>query len=466
MHEARHGQPLSSELLLLVGAGEGTPVLPASGEQQRRPIGVVLADEASSVAAKPAAGSRWCFSDAVESDPAGRDFARSTDCCTLRWTPAKGRHATATREISRGRVLLRASAAAVANTAASGAATALLAESSGRDGAAASADAQRVGLDASTLALSLELLRSGREAAEEAAGSLLTHREHLSAAEAEAWERTAQRLRSAAASSGGSGCSCASGWSDEAVLRLLLAVHANAHPVLDDATASRTVGLGLFPAACLLNHSCAPTGVLSFEAGGKVLVVRALVDLRRGQEVTYSYLDEPHLFAPWRQRRALLRAAHRYEPSQPRSREESEAAALCRSRLPAAALGEPADENAARRPAPADCAYEARYEHLPERLAYASMRLIAAREQVMPLGTPGLATLYASHGSALVRLLRAGRFSAAGSAEALGQAEQSLAAACSIRASCLGDEHPLVAATARALADVRQRRRQRAGGAT
>uniref|UniRef100_A0A7S3SWV2 SET domain-containing protein n=1 Tax=Emiliania huxleyi TaxID=2903 RepID=A0A7S3SWV2_EMIHU len=340
MHEARHGQPLSSELLLLVGAGEGTPVLPASGEQQRRPIGVVLADEASSVAAKPAAGSRWCFSDAVESDPAGRDFARSTDCCTLRWTPAKGRHATATREISRGRVILRASAAAVASTAASGAATALLAESSGRDGAAASADAQRVGLDASTLALSLELLRSGREAAEEAAGSLLTHREHLSAAEAEAWERTAQRLRSAAASSGGSGCSCASGWSDEAVLRLLLAVHANAHPVLDDATASRTVGLGLFPAACLLNHSCAPTGVLSFEAGGKVLVVRALVDLRRGQEVTYSYLDEPHLFAPWRQRRALLRAAHRYEPSQPRSREESEAAALCRSRLPAAALGE------------------------------------------------------------------------------------------------------------------------------
>ena len=101
-----------------------------------------------------------------------------------------------------------------------------------------------------------------------------------------------------------------------------------------------------------------------------------------------------------------------------------------------------------------------------ERLAYASMRLIAAREQVMPLGTPGLATLYASHGSALARLLRAGRFSAAGSAEALGQAEQSLAAAYSIRASCLGDEHPLVAATARALADVRQRRRQRAGGAT
>ncbi|EOD30299.1 hypothetical protein EMIHUDRAFT_253753 [Emiliania huxleyi CCMP1516] len=132
MHEARHGQPLSSELLLLVGAGEGTPVLPASGEQQRRPIGVVLADEASSVAAKPAAGSRWCFSDAVESDPAGRDFARSTDCCTLRWTPAKGRHATATREISRGRVLLRASAAAAPNTAASGAATALLAELSGR----------------------------------------------------------------------------------------------------------------------------------------------------------------------------------------------------------------------------------------------------------------------------------------------------------------------------------------------
>ena len=40
----------------------------------------------------------------------------------------------------------------------------------------------------------------------------------------------------------------------EALLGLLLRVKANAHRVLDDDTASKAVGLGLFPAVCLLNH--------------------------------------------------------------------------------------------------------------------------------------------------------------------------------------------------------------------
>jgi len=39
----------------------------------------------------------------------------------------------------------------------------------------------------------------------------------------------------------------------------------------------------------------------------------------------------------------------------------------------------------------------------------------------MPLGTTGLATLYAAHGSAMVRLLKAGRVPMAAEGEALSQ---------------------------------------------
>eukprot|EP00962_Isochrysis_galbana_P015972 scaffold4564_cov126-Isochrysis_galbana.AAC.1 len=96
----------------------------------------------------------------------------------------------------------------------------------------------------------------------------------------------------------------------------------------------------------------------------------------------------------------------------------------------------------------------------PGLLAYASLRLINAREEVLPLGTLGLAALYASHGSAMLRLFKAGRVPQAAETEALRQAEQALAAACRIRKCCLGDEHPLAQLTAKAHADALRRRRE------
>ena len=64
---------------------------------------------------------------------------------------------------------------------------------------------------------------------------------------------------------------------------LIMRVTANLHRVLDDETASRCVGVGVFPAACLLNHSCTPTACLSWAEGGRRLQMRAMCDMAAGQ---------------------------------------------------------------------------------------------------------------------------------------------------------------------------------------
>ena len=111
--------------------------------------------------------------------------------------------------------------------------------------------------------------------------SLISHRERLDATALAVWREAAAALAaalrdspsaasssSAAASSSSSASAAAAaaaasavptaagGEEDaqEALLGLLLRVKANAHRVLDDDTASKAVGLGLFPAVCLLNH--------------------------------------------------------------------------------------------------------------------------------------------------------------------------------------------------------------------
>ena len=113
--------------------------------------------------------------------------------------------------------------------------------------------------------------------------SLISHRERLDATALAVWREAAAALAAAlrdspsAASSSSSAAlassssasaaaaaaaaasavpTAAGGKEDaqEALLGLLLRVKANAHRVLDDDTASKAVGLGLFPAVCLLNH--------------------------------------------------------------------------------------------------------------------------------------------------------------------------------------------------------------------
>lgn len=83
----------------------------------------------------------------------------------------------------------------------------------------------------------------------------------------------------------------------------------------------------------------------------------------------------------------------------------------------------------------------------PGQLARCALRLIQAREEVLPLGTPQLANLYNAYGSALTKLLRAERVPSGKRPEAAAQAEAALEAACKIRACCFGDDHPLTQAT-------------------
>lgn len=516
-----------------------------------RPIGAVLARstdivargcsrlcDASTETEQP--GSRWVWTDALRRDPLHEEFARSTDCCQLHFEARRGRFAATVRDVQRGELLMQVLAAGVVRS--SAASQSLLAQACASDGISPPVDLASVGIDASIVALTVALLEDPAAPVDDAASSLLSHEESLSSADYRACLQLARNLRRLVAHRRGPQCGRAGGSvseSDEGVARLLLAVKSNAHAVLDDETASTVVGLGLYPAACLLNHSCSPSAAICFSSGGAVLQVRALCDLKRGQEVTYSYLDEAQLFTPWAQRQSLLRAAHHFEPTQPRMREVSEGAALCRCLVPADQLARltkrvheltgnvsaaaqaaqvaadalgPAAAAAARAATPARSGAAAYYEAVnaelaarmtslrisvgslrsllggevrsqlhsahwlvhdclaaliqaaralddPGLLAYASLQLINAREEVLPLGTLGLAALYASHGSAMLRLLKGGRVPQAAEVEALGQAEQALAAACRIRKCCLGDEHPLVQLTARAHADMLRRRR-------
>jgi len=61
----------------------------------------------------------------------------------------------------------------------------------------------------------------------------------------------------------------------------------NSHTITDSDL--REIGVGIFPAAALINHSCTPTAVQTF--AGRTLRVRAIQALNPQDEVTISYLD-------------------------------------------------------------------------------------------------------------------------------------------------------------------------------
>ena len=298
--------------------------------------------------------------------------------------------------------------------------------------------------------------------------------------------------------------------SPSSLASLLLSLKANAHAVLDEASASRVIGLGLFPAACLLNHSCLPSALLVFRHGGRELQLRSLTDLPAGAEVCYSYLDEAQLCSPWCERRALLRATHFFEPTEPEQRAATEAAARCAhaefapllaqsrqamERVQHAIGGMEAGDARARRAGeeavgalrdlltrklrpllhPAhdllhDCLVTllaaARTLDDPPLIASISLQLLEARECVLPVGTPYLANLYMAHAAALCRILRAGQIADERKAGAEEQADAALAAAGKIRATCLGADHPSFVATVaahQAFRKERARRKQKAG---
>ena len=87
------------------------------------------------------------------------------------------------------------------------------------------------------------------------------------------------------------------------VTLLLLRIKFNSHPI-SDSTGSSRVGLGLYPAAALMNHSCAFNAVCTYSPGGGVLNVRAVRDVEKDEAVCYSYIDP---YQPRRTRRTQVR---------------------------------------------------------------------------------------------------------------------------------------------------------------
>eukprot|EP00960_Hanusia_phi_P007857 224857-Hanusia_phi.AAC.1 len=61
----------------------------------------------------------------------------------------------------------------------------------------------------------------------------------------------------------------------------------NCYTIVDEE--ERAVGIGLFPIAALMNHSCSPSCVQSFH--GRRMQLRALRDIEEGEELTLSYID-------------------------------------------------------------------------------------------------------------------------------------------------------------------------------
>ncbi|KAK8807372.1 hypothetical protein WA158_004131 [Blastocystis sp. Blastoise] len=74
----------------------------------------------------------------------------------------------------------------------------------------------------------------------------------------------------------------------EVFFRLLLILRYNATPIKD---AMNSLGTGIYPTGAYINHSCLPNICLREINGGDTLVFRAIRDIKKGEEVCYSYID-------------------------------------------------------------------------------------------------------------------------------------------------------------------------------
>ena len=94
--------------------------------------------------------------------------------------------------------------------------------------------------------------------------------------------------------------------SADIVQQLLFILQCNAHRVVVGET-RRTVGLGLYPMASMLNHSCSPNCVLRFRIqrySRPHIVIVATQDIPPGVELTYNYIP---LYQSTRERKEQLR---------------------------------------------------------------------------------------------------------------------------------------------------------------
>jgi hypothetical protein len=88
---------------------------------------------------------------------------------------------------------------------------------------------------------------------------------------------------------------------------MLARLRANAFSFAD--TSGMVIGVGCYPSAAILNHSCVPNCVLT-SGGGGVLRVRTAVAVAAGAELTHSYID---LCQPTHARRHTLRTKYGFE---------------------------------------------------------------------------------------------------------------------------------------------------------
>ena len=281
-----------------------------------------MADSASSglmVRVRTASGTAWRWAASAQSNHLRELFDQSVcgGATELHWSTAKGRHVTTTRTVKRGEEVLSSAALGLVplSSPAGGAASALRVSARVRD------DMDALALDDATVSLALELWQHADASA--ATRELLSHAEHLSESQRTALRRIALELLPSASREATGAAGAAAEFA-----QLLLCVRSNAHRALDDDTGAKAVGLGLYPAAALVNHSCAPACYVSFSSGGRTLHVRAIVELPAGAEVTCSYLADEQLYAPWSERAAMLRAAHHFDPVEPHERAATERSAL------------------------------------------------------------------------------------------------------------------------------------------
>jgi len=270
-------------------------------------------------------------------------------------------------------------------------------------------------------------------------------------------------------------------------MRLLLRIKFNAHPILDMASNTRRVGVGLYPAAALVNHSCYPNTVYHHVNQGRTLVFRAIRDIAPGEEVTYAYIE---LCQPPLARAALLKHAFDFDCVAPPQRQPGDAL-LCAgahgSTPPEGCVAEATRmvqrgmEMVSGQPqagvrclqealhCPAMCqlhpCHQVMYDCHLALVAAASLvgdHSLRARhalaalqvwEATVGLGTAQLASLYQVHGMALHTMVKEKQVAAPKLPGASKQAVAALQAAYKIQGTCYGTGHPLVRATQKAAAE-------------
>ena len=303
----------------------------------------------------------------------------------------------------------------------------------------------------------------------------------------------------------------------ENVVDLLLRIKYNAHPIHDASTHSKKVGLGVFPAACYINHGCMQNVTYYHVNQGRTIVFRAVRPIQAGEQVLYSYVDP---YQAVEERRKLLRDAFLLDidanagvqggtPSQAQQttanlgigrptdhllsagrsgsdlRASDTAVREVEERLQCGIRMMATDPQAAMRwllqLAEDSCTKQLNPAHrLTLELALAlvstsssvgtsaapvrvewSIKAIQAMESVLGVGTPQLASLYVSHAAGLMQIVRRQQTGPMPSVEhgLTAMSKQCIAAlnaASALRTVCYGDQDPLSISTQQALAKAKR----------